>query len=71
MTAVHAAAPRQQEEAMAFLQNLEHRDGLSAALLLVVQNQHDTFSQDCRLLGIIYLKNIIGRRWVQVFCNCC
>lgn len=66
VAAVHATSPREQEEAMAFLHNLEQTTGLSVALLSVVRNECDNFSQDCRLLSIIYLKNIVNRRWVQV-----
>ena len=66
VAAVHANAPSQQEEAMSYLHNLEQTDGLSLALLSVVQNENNNFSQDCRLLAIIYLKNIVSRRWTQV-----
>jgi hypothetical protein len=66
VAAVHAPSPREQEEAMGFLHDLEQTDGLSVALVRVVQNEQEQFSQDCRLLAIIYLKNVINRRWNQV-----
>lgn len=51
---------------MTFLHNLEGTDGLTTPLVTVVKNEGAQFSQDCRLLAIIYLKNIVTRRWVQV-----
>lgn len=66
MTAVHAKDPLQQQNAMAFLHDLEQTDGISLALMEVVQNNKNSFSEDSRLLSIIYLKNIVSRRWIQV-----
>jgi hypothetical protein len=67
----HGLSPSLQIAAMQFLHEMEGSEGMVRTLLQVIQNPQRSFSDDCRLLATICLKNNVDRCWTSRGENMC